>query len=139
MGTNILLDKLVTPDDKLLAKTLGDSFKYWKEIKDYVESQCGSVTEEWKYYGAKHGWGLKTLYKKRNLFFFSASDKSFNIAFVFGDKAVAAVAQSELPKKIIDELCNAKKYAEGRGIRFEAVKPADVKNIKKLIEIKIDN
>jgi len=32
------------------------------------------------------------------------------IVFVFGDKAVLEIEKSDLPKKIIDEVANAKKY-----------------------------
>ena len=59
------------------------------------------------------------------------------IAFIFGDKAVAAVQKSNLPKKLIRELTNAKRYAEGRGLRIEVKKKSDVKNIIALVAIKV--
>jgi hypothetical protein len=36
-------------------------------------------------------------------------------------------------------LTNARKYAEGRGIRIEVRNPADAENVKKLFDIKINN
>ena len=64
---------------------------------------------------------------------------SFELSFVFGDKAVATAEQSDLPKDMITTLKNARKYAEGRGLQIEVKGPADVDNIKKLVEIKLNN
>lgn len=139
MGVNIFTDKAVMPDDKLLAEALGVSYKYLTDIKRYVSGNFPGTVEEWKYYGAKYGWTLKTFLKKRNLFFISAYDKYFRVSFVFGDKAVSAAEQSDLPKEIMNELLGSKKYMEGRGIAIEVRKQRDVSIIKKLIEIKVNN
>ena len=63
----------------------------------------------------------------------------FKISFVFGDKAVAAVEKSDLPKNLITELKNARKYMEGRGLQVEVKQSEDIENIKKLVEIKMNN
>ncbi len=97
------------------------------------------MTEEWKYYNQKSGWILKTLKKKRNLFFFIPVEGSFKITFIFGDRAVAAIEGSDLPEEIIDRLRNAKKYAEGRGIQLQVTSVADVENVKKLVEQKLQS
>ena len=60
-------------------------------------------------------------------------------AFVFGDKAVSIIEKSDLPKNIIEEIKNARKYAEGRGLRILLKKPNDVKLVLKLTEIKISS
>jgi len=64
---------------------------------------------------------------------------SFKITFVFGDKAVSVVEKSDLPKEIINTLKGTKKYMEGRGIQIDVKDLEDVKNIKKLVEIKVNN
>ena len=137
MEQNSFMDKSVRPNDKRLAETLGKSYQYWEEIKNHLKKEYGETTEEWKFYGAKYGWGLKTLLKKRNLFFFAVRGKHFAVSFIFGEKAVSAVKQSDLPKNLMEELLNAKKYAEGRGLRLEVKSRKQVEQIKKLIEIKI--
>jgi len=63
----------------------------------------------------------------------------FRVTFIFGDKAVAAAEQSTLPESILEMLRSARRYAEGRAIRFEVRKQEDVENVKKLIEIKMAN
>jgi hypothetical protein len=139
MKTNVFLDKLEKPSEKKLSDALGTSYKYWEEFKKYLEEKYGEYDLEWKYYGQKIGWTLKVLRKKRNLFFFTPCDNLFRISFVFGDKAVSMVEQSNLPKTLIRELVNAKKYVEGRGIKIEIKSRKDIENIEKLVSIKIEN
>ena len=139
MAVSAFNDKLVKPDNKKLSETLGKTYEYWAEIITSLEEEHGELTEEWKYYGQKSGWILKLLRKKRNLFFFNPQKKFFVIGFVFGDKAVAEVEKSDLPIDMIDELRNARKYAEGRGLRVEIKKKDSVKHVLKLAGIKINN
>lgn len=97
------------------------------------------MTEEWKHYGAAGGWTLKLLRGTRNLFFLSPQEGYFRLAFVFGDRAVAAIERSDLPAKMVEELRLARKYAEGRALRMEVRQPADLELVKKLVAVKIDN
>jgi hypothetical protein len=131
--------KSVKPTNRMLSEVLGESYKYWEAIQNFLEEEYGNVIEEWKYYGQKYGWSLKLLQKKRNLFFFIPHEKSFVIGFVFGDKAVSVIEKSKLPKKTIEEIKNAKKYMEGRGLRIEIKSQKEVEIIKILIKIKVDN
>jgi hypothetical protein len=139
MSANVFIDKLAKPDDQALVSALGKTYPLWAEIEKHIATTLGESVEEWKYYGLKSGWTMKTLYKKRNLFFFTACEGYFRIAFVFGDRAVAEILKSDLPKAVIEEITNAKKYAEGRGIRIDVKTRRDVESVKKLIAFKVMN
>ena len=139
MSANVFIDKLAKPDDQALVRALGKTYPLWAEIEKLIATTLGKSVEEWKYYGLKSGWTMKTLYKKRNLFFFTACKGYFRIAFVFGDRAVAEIVTSDLPKAMIEEITNAKKYAEGRGIRIDVKTRRDVESVKKLIAFKVMN
>ncbi len=137
--SSIFIDKNVKPDNQMLAQVLDKSYKLWEKIKSSLINDYSKLDEDWKYYGQKIGWTLKLLYKKRNLFFLTPYEKYFQIAFVFGDKAVAVIEQCDLSPSIIDEIKNARKYVEGRGLRIKVKKQSDVKIVLKLTEIKINN
>ncbi|MHC4328327.1 MAG: DUF3788 domain-containing protein [Planctomycetota bacterium] len=139
MAVSVFDDKAAKPTNRMLARALGKSNGLWKEIKKNLKAEYGELTEDWKFYGQKSGWILKTLRKKRNLFFFIPLEGSFKVSFVFGDKAVAAAEQSDLPKDLITTLKNARKYAEGRGLQIDVKGPVNVENVKKLVEIKVNN
>jgi len=139
MEPSVFTDKSNQPNKDLLSQVLGEKGKFWDAIKQHIKEKHGDTTEEWKFYSAKYGWTLKTLRKKRNLFFFTPLNGYFRLGFVFGDKAVAAVEKSDLPGDIINELNNARKYVEGRGIAIVVKNKEDVENVKKLIDIKVRN
>ena len=137
MSGKVFMDKGDKPDDRKLSEVLGPSHKHWSAIKNALTEAYGNLVEEWKYYGQKYGWTLKLFHKKRNLFFMSPYDRYFLVAFVFGDRAVSVIEQSGLPENLKEEVRNAKKYGEGRGLRIEVKGPGDVANIITLVEIKV--
>ena len=139
MTEYLFLDKTAEPTEDQLKDVLSDSYKYWCEIQNEINSKYGETITEWKYYSKKTGWTRKTLLKKRNLFFSKPYNKYFKLTFVFGDKAVDEIEKSDISEKLIQELRSAKKYAEGRGLSVVVTKKSDIKNIYKLIEIKINN
>ena len=136
---SVFLDKTHPPTEKELSAALGPTHAYWKEIRVALGKRCGALEEEWKYYGKSSGWTMKVLMKKRNLFFMAPYEKFFRIAFVFGDKAVAAIELSDLPKTLIRELVEAKRYVEGRGLRLDVKGRGVVKDIVKLVEFKVQS
>jgi hypothetical protein len=85
----------------------------------------------------KNGWVLKTFLKKRNLFFIGIYDGYFRISFVFGDKVVNTIMDSNVSDVTKKTLSEARKYAEGRGISFEIFDSSHLDDIQKLIKIKI--
>ena len=139
MEERLFTDKNKKPNNAILKEELGRSFGCWEETKKILEKDHGKLIEEWKYYGQKYGWSMKYLYKKRNLFFFSAQRKYFQLGFMFGDKAAAAIEKSDLPEEYKEQLRVAKKYVEGRVLRLNIKKKSDIKYIGKLVDIKIKN
>ena len=132
-------NKLVVPDEAALAAEIGETKEVLDRICRFIETETGQLTKEWKHYGQKSGWTLKLLSKKRNLLFVGPEEGYFVIAFVFGDRAVEAVVKSQLPETIKNDLQNARKYAEGRGIRFEIRDGRELESVLQLIRIKLEN
>ena len=139
MSTTNFNDKQVMPNEATLASEIGETKAVLDRICRFIEEETGQLTLEWKHYGKTAGWTLKLLSKKRNLLFVGPESGYFIIAFVFGDRAVEAVMKSQLPETIKTELTNARKYAEGRGIRFEIRDDSELENVLQLIRIKLEN
>ena len=131
-------DKDLKPDNVIINEKLGPSRVYWSEIGQYVTEEIGNTTEDWKFYGKKYGWQLKTFLKKRNLFFLIPDESFFRIVFIFGDKAVAAIENSNISENFRNEISGAKKFGEGRGLAIEVKDGTHMADIKKLIHIKVD-
>ena len=139
MASSVFDDRADMPDDTRLEQILGESASLWAAIKQNITAEYGTATEEWKYYNARSGWLLKMLLKKRNLFFFVPQKDFFRMSFIFGDKAVAMVGQSDLPAEIIRSLVDARKYMEGRGVSLEVRHRTDMEHAIKLLRIKVEN
>jgi len=139
MPDPIFLDKSNPPSETDLKQTIGRAFSLWKDVKNFINSDIGDTSEEWKFYMKAVGWQLKTILKKRNLFFFTPYKNCFQMTFVFGDKAVAEVEKSDIPQPIIGELLNARKYMEGRGLSIWVKTSKEVEVVKQLLVIKVNN
>ena len=75
--------------------------------------------------------------KKKAIIYLLPRMGYFLAAFVFGDKAMVDIRVSGISQMIIGELEGAKKYAEGRGIRIEIRDESKIKDIEKLLDIKL--
>lgn len=139
MYQSIFVERDHRPDPAALAKALGPSHPFWMQINENLNHNYGELIEEWKFYGSKAGWLLKMLKKKRNLFFLIPMENSFVISFVFGDKAVKHILETDLPDTIKLHLRDTRKYAEGRGLPIEVRSENEVEQIKTLLEIKVNN
>ena len=139
MALSVFSDKNNKPNEEDLSESLGEMKALWDEIKDFVGSTYPPITEDWKHYGKSSGWCMKLLRKKRNLFFSYPGKGEFWLGFVFGDRAVEAVNQSNCPQDLIAELNRARKYGEGRGLKVQVKHQRDVEVVKILVEIKVNN
>lgn len=139
MSASIYSEKLVEPNDKMLAHDLAETKSFLDKIADFIEREYGDFKPEWKFYSKKSGWILKMFTKKRNVLFVVPCEKHFRIAFTFGDKASELIFNSNLPNSIKKDLIEAKKYVEGRTIQIEVKTKDDLDNILEMIRIKLLN
>jgi len=77
--------------------------------------------------------------KKRNIVYLSPCSGCFRVAFVLGDRAVAAARQSDLPKSTLKLLDEAPKYPEGTGVRLVVKAAKDLVAIRQFALIKLAN
>jgi len=137
MPENVFMEKEIVPTANLLAKQLGQNIDYLVLIQKYVNEKYGEGKEEWKFYNKKSGWIMKFLLKKRNLFFLVVKHGFFSITFVFGDRAVEAILKGDIDEQIKNDLKNARKYMEGRGITIDVHTDADLDIVLKLLDYKM--
>jgi hypothetical protein len=119
MSLSALGDKSVAPDESQLAAVLGRCKAVWDYLLEAIAEDHAPIEEGWKFAGAKWGWSLRLVRKKRTVVYLTPGKKFFFVGFVLGEKAVAAVEASELPGEIKAAIRKAPKYPEGRGVRFE--------------------
>lgn len=136
---SIFVDKNIKPTTTELEHGLGETFHIWKSFEDFTKNNYPNATSEWKFSGEKFGWSYRIKDNKRVLIYLLPRDKFFKTAFVFGQKAMNQILESNISGAIKTELKAAKPYAEGRGIRIEIKDQSNFEDIQKLIKIKISN
>jgi hypothetical protein len=76
---------------------------------------------------------------KRTILWLSPHEGCFGVVFIFGAKAMTALQQCKLPKRVIKILSEAKKYPEGTGVRLEVKTAKELSVLKKLVAVKVAN
>ena len=135
---NAFIGKTTKPTETEVAAALGSTAALWKQLVDWMAEQ-GVGESEWNSSGAKYGWALKLKLKKRTIVYLGPCNGCFRVAFVLGDRAVAAARKSDLAKGTLKLLDEAPRYAEGTGVRLMVKAAKDLAAIRKLALIKLAN
>jgi len=136
---NAFIGKTAHPTSEELTAALGSSAALWKEFLDWLAEEKGITDQEWNSTSPKYGWALRMKLKKRNIVYLGPCAGCFRVAFVLGDKAMAAARQSKLSKSVLKALDEAPHYAEGTGIRLMVHESKDLAPIRILAAIKLAN
>ena len=139
MDISIFTDKSNIPTPEELEKAIGSTIHIWNEIVDYAHKKYPKAIDEWNYPGKNYGWSFRVKDKKRTIVYLLPREGYFKVAFMFGQKAFDTIMASDIDSSIKKELADAKVYVEGRGIRIDVKDDAVFKDIKKLIDIKVEN
>ncbi len=135
---NAFIGKKTVPTAEEVIAALGTNSEIWKQLIDWLVEQ--KVTEEeWKSYSVKAGWALRLKVKKRTIIYLAPCVGCFRVAFIFGDKAVAAARNGNLSKSTLKLIDEAPRYPEGTGLRLMVKAAKDLATVKKLALIKLAN
>jgi hypothetical protein len=137
MLPNAFIDKPKPPTAAELTTALGPAKALWDQLLAGLADEHNLTVQEWNSYSRKAGWSLRLKLKDRNILYLTPCRGCFFVSFVLGDKAVEAARQSRLPQSVIKIINEAKRYAEGTGVRMEMKKPKDIEIAKQLAAIKL--
>jgi len=136
---NAFIDKPKKPTEEELAAALGPAKTMWDRLVADLAEQNGVDVQEWSSYSRKAGWSLRLKRKKRTIVWLAPCRGCFRVAFIFGDKAMNAARECQLPQRVIKILKEAPRYPEGTGVRIEVKGAKDIDVLKKLAAIKLEN
>ena len=135
---NAFIGKTTLPTAEEVAAVLGTTAAIWNQLVDWLAEQ-DVANPEWNSYSPKAGWSVRLKFKKRNIVYLAPCNGCFRVAFVLGDKAVAAARQAGLSKSTLKLLDEAPRYPEGTGLRLIVKAEKDLATIRKLALIKLAN
>lgn len=137
MLPNAFIGMTKPPTDAELADALGGAKALWDKLLGTLADAHGLTVQEWNSYSPRAGWSLRLKSQKRNIIHLGPSPGAFRVAFVLGDRAVAAARQGGLPRRAIKILEAAPRYPEGTGIRLEIKTAKDIAMVEQLAAIKL--
>lgn len=136
---NAFVGKITRPSDSDLERALGRAKPVWDRLIADLASEHDVAVQEWKSYSAKSGWALRLKRGKRTIVWLAACEGCFQVAFIFGDRALAAARQARLPARMQRLLDEAPRYPEGTGVRLQIKAAKDIPLVKTLAAIKLQN
>ena len=139
MVSNAFIGKTAQPNEDELTAVLGRAKPVWDRLLAELAQECGLTAREWNSYSPKAGWSLRLKRGDRNILYLSPGSGCFMASFALGDKAVQTARQSKLPKRVIDIIDSAKRYAEGTAVRLDVSGLRDIAPVKKLAAAKLQN
>jgi hypothetical protein len=139
MPANAFINRAEPPSDADVAAALGPANIAWDRFLTDLAQELDVNVHEWKCHSLKWGWSLRVKRKARTIVWLSPCAGGFNVAFIFGAKAVDAARHGTLPARIVKALNEAVKYPEGTGIRLHVKHAREVGALKKLAAIKLAN
>ena len=139
MVANAFVGKAAAPTEEDLAAALGAAKAAWDQLLAELAHECGLSSREWNSYSRKAGWSLRLKSGERNIVYLSPGSGCFMASFALGDRAVRAARESKLPKRVLEIIAGAKRYAEGTAVRLDVSAVRDLAGVKKLAQIKLQN
>jgi hypothetical protein len=136
---NAFIGKTTEPTAGELSAALGRTATLWNQLVDSLCKEQAGIYQEWYSLKPKYGWTLLLKFKKRRIAYLGPSSGCFLVAFILGDKAVAAARESSLSRPVLKLLDEAPLYAEGTGLRLVVKTTRDLPTIRKLAQIKLAN
>ena len=137
MATSIFTDKSSSPNETDLASSLGSVYTLWQQVLQGMEESYPPLTKQWKFYSQKSGWTLVVKHKKRTILYCSPNAAFFTVTYVYGERAVEAACQADLPVEILQRIENATPYVEGRSFPVRIESEEDVVLVERLAVIKM--
>ncbi|MBZ5582050.1 MAG: DUF3788 domain-containing protein [Acidobacteriia bacterium] len=137
MPENAFIGKPEIPTEAELSAQLGRAKTLWDSLVDDLAGEVGADLREWKSSSRKTGWLLRLKRGERAIVYLSPCRGCFVASFALGDRAMQAAREAGLPKQVLSVLAEAKRYAEGTGVRLEVRTARDAESVKKLAAIKV--
>ena len=139
MALSAFGDRSKPPRAADLAAALGDAVAAWNELHRRLAATCGPIEREWGFSGKSTGWGLRLKHEQRVVLYMTPCRGHFLVSFVLGERAVAAARVHGLPQPVLAAIDGARRYAEGRGVRFEVRDRKEIPPLEALAAIKLAN
>jgi hypothetical protein len=121
------------PPEVELRRLLGRCYRVFER----VAHPRPSVTSEWRCYKKSTPPVLKVMDGKRTLYYVRPDKGSMHVSFLLGRMACAAALAGQVPGHLHAVIRSAKEFPEGRAVRLELRRLADLADVEALLAVKL--
>lgn len=121
------------PSDARVRRLLGPALPAWQALLEGGQGRH----REWKRYGARADWVLRVYEGKRTILWARPVPGELRATVILGARAVAAGLAGPLPERLKKRLRAAPAYPEGRAVRFRLRSAAGVRDVERLVALKL--
>ena len=139
MALSAFDDKAHPPSPADLDAMLGRAAALWRRLVDEVQLAHGPLEELWNFAGPKFGWSLRLKDRKRVVVYLTPVQGHFLVGLVLGERAVAAAQASDLAPAVLRQIDEARRYAEGRGVRLAVRTGAELADVLRLVKLRMSS
>ena len=136
MEVMCLSDKNEFPDDRVLARHLGQRKELWDVFMQFLTGYDPDLLPEWRYYTDGKSWLCKVTRKKKTLCWVSVYPELFKVAFCFTDKARDLLLESGLSPEHRDRFLNGKYCGKLKSIVVEMTGSQALDQVRILLDVK---
>lgn len=135
MSQGAFLDRERPPDRAGLVAALGERIGSWDAIAGWIEAAYG-IEPEPLFYGKDSGWVVRYRRSGKSLVTLLPGPGSVRAVVVIGPSVAAAVGRLELQPATRAAFERARAYPDGRWLDLPIESPADVADVRRLVETK---
>ena len=133
------LDRKSPPSQRELPHVLGQAAPLWEELLERLAEVHAPLTQSWSYSGKSHGWLLKLQRRGKTLAYLIPCEGFLVASFALREPAHAAALAQKWPAAVQKQLAGAPAFAEGRSVKLEVRRKADLAAVLKLVALKLAN
>jgi predicted DNA-binding protein (MmcQ/YjbR family) len=105
-------------------------------LVDVLLARFPDLSPEWKTDSARAGRTLRLRRRERTVLYVQPQPGALRVTVVLGGKAIASALESGLTRRLQDAIAAAKVYVEGRPVVVTVRKPADLRDVERLVAFK---
>ena len=135
---SVFLDPKAPPEARALAAALGKSARLWEELAAGLVAAHAPLAVSWSWSGKSAGWLLKLARRGKALVYLVPGEGGFVASFALRPAAHEAALARKWPATVEAALRGARAFREGRSVRVEIRKPADLAAVRALVALQCE-
>jgi hypothetical protein len=136
MSKGFFIDKTSMPTNNDILKIIGSAIINWDFILRYLTSDL-KLKGDFKFYGVNYGWAMRFIKSGKSIVALYPDMDCFTVQVILNKSQVDSALLKDLDVEIIETIRDKEAIHEGKWIYLRIDNKTDLKDILKLIDIRI--